>query len=108
MFYELRIYEAVPGKMAELNKRFSSFTLQAFKKHGYRVIGFWQAVMGGSSDQLIYMLAWQSYEEREQCFAAFQADPDKQRVFAKSEENGPLVARISTQLLKPTDYSPMQ
>ena len=108
MLYELRVYEAMPGKLPALNNRFATFTLDAFKNHGFRVIGFWQPVMGGFSDQLIYMLAWESYEERQRCFSAFGSDPERQKVFAESEKDGPLVQRISTQLLQPTAYSPMQ
>ena len=39
---------------------------------------------------------------------AFQKDPDWQSARAKSEEDGPLVARINNRLWKPTYYSPMK
>ena len=31
MIHELRIYEAIPGKLPELNKRFDTITLAYFK-----------------------------------------------------------------------------
>ena len=34
MIYELRIYECVPGKLPDLNKRFSTITLNLWEKHG--------------------------------------------------------------------------
>jgi hypothetical protein len=41
MLYELRLYEATPGKLAALNARFENHTLKFFAKHGIKVIGFW-------------------------------------------------------------------
>ena len=42
MIYELRTYQVVPGKMAELNARFREITTGLFEKHGMIIIGFWE------------------------------------------------------------------
>ncbi len=105
MIYELRMYECVPGKLPELNKRFDTITLKLWDKHGIRQAGFWTTVIGESNQTLYYLLAWESLAEREQKFAAFGADPDWISARAKTEENGPLVANIKNFMLAPTSYS---
>ena len=105
MIHELRIYECVPGKLPDLNKRFSTITLKLFEKHGIRQAGFWTTVIGESSQTLYYMLAWESLAEREKKWAAFGADPEWQTARAKTEENGPIVANVKNFMLAPTPYS---
>ena len=107
MLYELRVYEMVPGKMADINARFGNVTTKLFAKHGIRVVGFWENVIG-TSNQLIYMVAWESLAEREQKWDTFGVDPEWLQARAASEENGPLVARVTNSILRPTPYSPMK
>ena len=107
MIYELRIYEAVPGKLQALNDRFANYTLGAWKKRGWKVVGFWTETIG-TSNQLVYMLGFENLADREKKFAEFLADPEKKQVFAETEKEGPLVARIRNMILQPTPYSPMQ
>jgi len=38
--YELRVYEAVPGRLGDLNKRFETLTIKLWEKHGIRPVGF--------------------------------------------------------------------
>ena len=108
MFYELRTYTACPGKLPNVVARFRDFTADAFTSYGFRIIGFWTAQIGGSSHELVYMLGWESYEERNLCFAAFRADPERARVFAESEKDGPIVANVHNVMLDPTDFSPLK
>lgn len=107
MLYELRIYQMVPGKMPDINKRFANVTTKIFERHGIRVVGFWTA-MFGTSNELTYMLAWESLAEREQKWAAFQCDPEWISARAASEEAGPIVAKVINTMLEPTPYSPMK
>jgi hypothetical protein len=107
MIYELRIYETVPGKLPALNERFAKHTLGFFKKHGIYVVGFWTEDIG-TSNQLVYMLGFDSLADREKKWTAFQADPGWNQVRAESEKNGPINARVRNMILRPTNYSPMQ
>ncbi|MCS7206365.1 MAG: NIPSNAP family protein [Dehalococcoidia bacterium] len=107
MLYELRIYEAMPGKLPALNNRFATITIPMWKKHGIRPVAFWTEDIG-TSNQLVYLLAWESLAEREQKWTAFQNDPEWQALRAQTEQDGPLVARIHNRILHPTPYSPMQ
>ena len=104
MIHELRIYEAVPGKLPNLNDRFKNITLHLWEKHGIRQVGFWTAEMG-TSNELIYLLEWEDLAEREQKWGAFMADPEWTEKRAQTEAAGPLVARICNSILRPTGYS---
>jgi NIPSNAP len=105
--YELRIYEATPGRMADLNKRFDTVTLKIWEKHGIRQVGFWTALIG-TNNQLIYMLEWKDLAEREKLWTAFQQDPEWIKARDESEKNGPLTVHITNSILTPTSYSKLK
>jgi NIPSNAP len=105
MIYEMRIYEAVPGRLPDLNTRFSTITLKIWEKHGIKQAGFWTTLIGESNMTLYYMLAWESLAERETKWNAFQADPEWHAARAKTEANGPIVAKVTNYMLAPTPYS---
>ncbi len=107
MIYELRTYEAIPGKLPALNRRFAEITMGYFKKHGLSVVGFWTEEFG-ANNRLIYLLEFEDVAQRERAWSAFRADEERARLFAETEADGPLVARITNRLLRPTDYSPMR
>src|ERR1700754_2376413 len=105
MIYELRIYNCIPGRLPALLKRFESTTLEIWKRHGIRQVGFWTTLVGESNQNLTYMLAWDSLADRETKWNAFQSDPDWISARAKSEEDGQIVGNIVSQLLVPTAFS---
>ena len=107
VLYELRIYDTVVGKPPELNERFDKITLGYFDKHGITVIGFWTDEIG-TSNRLTYMLAFEDEGQRAKAWAAFRADPERQKLFAATERAGPLVAKITNTLMRPTSYSPLK
>ncbi len=102
---ELRLYDAMPGKMQPLHDRFANHTIGLFQKHGMANIGYWTETFG-TSNRLVYMLGYPSLADREKSWASFAADPDWQNARAESEKDGPLVAKLSNILLRPTSYSP--
>ena len=108
MIYEYRVYDAAPGKMDELHARFRDHTVKLFERHGIKNIGYWTSNIGDYYDRLIYIIAFESMEQRERAWAAFGADPDWQRVYKESEVEGALTSRIFNTLLDPTDYSPLK
>jgi hypothetical protein len=105
--FELREYQAMPGKITNITDRFGNFTCGAFKKHGFRQVGYWLNRMGGNDHQLTYLLAWESLDERVAKFDTFAKDPERARVFAESEKNGPIVQQVANTILRPTAFSPM-
>ena len=102
---ELRIYDAMPGKLPDLHNRFKNHTMGLFEKHGIENVAYWTEDVG-TSNRLVYMLGYPDLGAREKSWTAFQNDPDWQKARAASEENGSLV-RVSTHsILRPTPYSP--
>ena len=95
------------GKLPALNERFDKITNAYFEKYGMKVVGYWTDEVG-LSNRLTYMLAFEDEGHREKAWAAFRADPDRIKAFAETEKDGPLVAKVSNTLLRPTAYSPMK
>jgi heme-degrading monooxygenase HmoA len=108
MIYELRVYHCMPGKLQALVQRFQNVTVHLFEKHGIQQVGYWTTAIGESSQDFVYMLQWDSLDERARRFAAFQADPEWIAARAKTEENGPLVASLGNTILLPTSYSKLK
>jgi hypothetical protein len=106
LVYELRTYTAEEGKMEALHARFRNHTMKLFEKHGIKNIAYWTPT--DKENTLVYVVAHQSQESAKKSWAAFIADPDWQAVYKESHKDGPLVAKIDSVFLKPTDYSPMK
>ena len=108
MIYELRIYSCIPGRLPNLLKRFENHTLDLWKKHVIRPVGFWTVLVGDGNNDLHYMLAWESLAEREQKWSAFMADPVWHKARSESEKDGPIIANIKSAFLQPTAFSAMR
>jgi hypothetical protein len=108
MIYEMRIYEAQPGKLPALNARFANATLRLFERHGIVSVGYWVTYIGPSANTLTYILAWNDLAARQQRWDAFQSDPEWLAAKAESERDGPLLMQVQSIIMKPTEYSPMQ
>ena len=107
MIYELRVYQPVPGQMPKLQARFRAL-LPIWEKHGIRPIGFWTTLVGESSNELTYILQWESLADRETRWTAFQNDSSWHKLREESERDGPIVATISNQMLTPTNFSALK
>lgn len=107
MIYELRIYDVVPGKLTALNDRFAQTTLHVFERHGIKVVGFWTDVVG-VSNRLTYLVGFEDLEARERLWRETLTDPELVEAFAESEKDGPLIARMTNTIMRPTMYSPLQ
>ncbi|MEZ5844890.1 MAG: NIPSNAP family protein [Hyphomicrobiaceae bacterium] len=105
MIYEVRVYDCVPGRLPALLKRFETVTLSLWERHGIRQAGFWTTLIGEHNQRLTYMLAWESLAEREQKWTAFSTDPEWIEKRAQSEKDGPILARVSNEILQPTAFS---
>ncbi len=105
MIHELRVYHCVPGRLPALLKRFETITLELWKRHGIRQAGFWTVQIGATNLDLFYLLEWESLAEREQKWAAFQADPEWIAKRAETEKDGPIVGHITNTILQPTAFS---
>ena len=105
MIHELRIYHCISGRLPALLKRFDTITLKIWERHGIRQAGFWTVGIGGSNQDLYYMLEWESLAERDEKWAAFQADPEWTEKRAGTEADGAIVASVENLILQPTSFS---
>jgi len=104
--YELRMYHVNEGKMDALVARFGDHTDAIFKRHNMKSIGYWVPEDTRYSQSLfVYILEHPSSEEARKNWAAFQADPEWQKVKADSEINGALANHIDSYLMDPTSFS---
>ncbi len=111
MVYELRTYTTLDGRLPALNARFRDHTVKLFEKHGMTNIVYGIPVdnEGKAVDnKLVYLLAHKSQEAARASFAAFGKDPEWVAAREASEKDGKIVAKVESQFLVPTDYSPMK
>jgi hypothetical protein len=107
--FEMRIYYAHPGKMKALHARFRDHTTKLFEKHGMTNIGYWSPTDANQADEkMVYILAYPSKSAAEKSWKDFVNDPDWKKAKAASEVDGPLVAKVESVYLNPTDYSPIK
>jgi len=108
--FELRTYQAAPGKLDNLLERFRDHTMALFTRHGMGQFGYWVPTdkKADAGEKLIYILTHKSREACEASFKAFRADPEWVKVKAESETSGPLTVKdgVRSVLMVPTDFSP--
>lgn len=105
--YELRIYHAAPGKLADLLSRFREHTVKIFDRHGMKSVAYWTPLDEPEiSNTLIYILQHPSREAAASNWKSFQDDPEWKAVKEKSEANGQLVEKVDSTYLAMTDFSP--
>ena len=108
-FFEMRIYTTHPGKLEALHSRFRDHTNRLFKKHGMELVGYWTPAEGDEAkNTLVYMLAYPDHESRDKSWAAFRDDPEWKKAFKESHKDGPIVSKVESRFLTPTDYSPIK
>src|SRR5206468_1657 len=82
----LRVYQAAPGKLAELLARFREHTAKLFDKHGMKNVAYWTAIdEPKKSNTLIYILEHPSREAAAANWESFQDDPEWKSVRDNSE-----------------------
>ena len=107
--FELRTYTSPAGQLSALHTRFREHTMTLFERHGMTSIGYWTPQDSARHDNtLVYLLAYPSRQAARDAWAAFNADPEWQRVRAASEANGRIVEKVESVFLDPTDFSPMK
>jgi len=107
--FELRIYTAHPGKFEAMKARFRHHIIPLFAKHGMTVIGFWTAADAPrSGNTLTYVLAYPNREAAKKSWDAFRADPERLKVWAETEKDGPINLKVESMYINPIDFSPIK
>jgi len=101
MIYELRQYECLPGKLAGVVERFLRDVVPLWQEMEIHCLGFWTTMVEPSDEMLHYILVWQSLADRDAKWQTFAQDPRWLAAKAHTEQAGPLVARISSTLMRP-------
>ena len=108
-FFEMRTYTTHPDRLDALHQRFREHTNKIFKKHGMQLVAYWTPVDGDEAkNTLVYVLAYPSREARDKSWKAFRDDADWQKAYAESRLDGPIVMKVESKFLTPTDYSPIK
>jgi hypothetical protein len=107
--YELRTYTTAAGKLDDLHKRFADHTMKIFARHGMKNVGYWTPDDPKlKTNTLVYVLAHKNRKAAARSWEAFRKDPQWKKAFAESRKNGPIVTRVVSKYLNPTDYSPVK
>ncbi|MFD4351594.1 NIPSNAP family protein [Nocardia sp. NPDC058518] len=105
--FELRTYDAVPGKIDALLGRFRDHAAPLFQKHGMTNIGFWVATDddGNPTETLVYLVAHASRAAAAKSWEAFWADPEWTAARSDGEQ---VTASATTKFLDPTGFSELR
>lgn len=103
--FELRTCTTQPGNLEGLLARLRDPALRLFARHGIAPLGCWTPVEN-THHQLIFLTVFPSRAAPEEAWAGFEADPEWRQACQESEADGPLVTKVESVLLVPTDYSP--
>jgi hypothetical protein len=76
-----------------------------FEKHGMVNMAYWLP-SDNTDNKLVYLLGYQSKEQRDQSWKAFREDPEWQKVWEASKADGPIVDSVVNTFLTYTSYSP--
>ncbi len=110
--FEMRRYTTQSGKLPAIDARFRDHTIGLFARHGMTNLPYFHLDEGqdGADTTLIYFLAHSSVADRDASFQAFRSDPDWIAARDASEKDGKILVEdgVSSTLLLPTRYSPMQ
>lgn len=102
-FYELRLYQMVPGRMPAFHDLMQGAALPLFARHGIgRPLGIWEGQTGPLSPLYAYIIRWRSLDARMAAWKSFYADPDWGSAVAQSYKGRPRVERSHIFILRPS------
>ena len=105
MLYELRHYKTTLAGATEFQTNFGQDLLPVLQECGFDLVGAWTVEIGdGDSADLLWMLRWPSLSERDAAYERVRSDP---RNASFREENLPFLVATSTEILRPTQFSPL-
>ncbi len=101
--FEMRTYITHEGKLDDLQARFRNHTTKFFEKHGMTNVGYW--VPRDQPNTLVYILAYPSKEAATKAWEGFRKDEGWLAARTASEANGPIVAKVISVFMDPTNFS---
>jgi len=106
---EVRRYTANAGKLDALLQRMREGETKLFEKHGMKGIFYSVAADAPESQNtFIYVLSHESREAAKKSWDDFRNDPSWKSMRDTSEAGGPLVGKVESTFVNPTDFSPLK
>ena len=106
---EVRRYTANAGKLDALLQRMREGETKLFEKHGMKGIFYSVAAdVPESQNTFIYVLSHESREAAKKSWDDFRNDPAWKSMRDTSEAAGPLVGKVESTFVTPTDFSPLK
>jgi len=107
--FELRTYTTAEGRLDNLHARFRDHTNKIFVRHGMELVGYWTPTdKDKAKNTLVYILAHTDRAASKKSWKAFGSDPAWKKAHKESTADGPIVTKVESQFLNPTDYSPIR
>jgi hypothetical protein len=100
MFYEVHVSDIAQGKRETAHAFFKESILGYFHKHGIRPLMFCEPEFGGPSDQIVYIIPWETLDAYQRAWEAFRADPEWEAVNRQANQDGPIFLRTMKTLLR--------
>ena len=100
MFYELRLYTVVPGRLEDNHDRFQNHLPRLMERHGIANVGRWTAVAGPNAPMFVYMMAYRDLDERERQWGAFYQDNDWWELRGRTNAGSQMVERFDLFFLR--------
>ena len=104
MIQEFKTYNATPGNIDALIRRFHVSVVPILARLGITVEQAWTSA--DAPDTFYYMVSYPTMEHGKAAWAAFGSDPEWKATKAASETNGAMLATQSTVYLKASTVSP--
>lgn len=100
-FAELRLYRVEAGRMGDMRARYHGPLQQLFSRHGIQVDGAWHSSNELHAPLFIYLMHWDSLEQRQHAWGGFYGDPQWQQVRDETNCGSELVERFDLHFMRP-------
>ncbi|MCC9609077.1 NIPSNAP family protein [Blastopirellula sp. JC732] len=104
--FELRKYTCAEGRLPNLHQRFRDGELDLFTKAGMQHIFYFEPT--DTPGLLIYVVAHKDDADAKKSWASFRGDPEWIKMRDASEADGPIVTKVESTMMVPTDYSALK
>lgn len=103
MIYDMRIYDLVPGGLAEYQAAVEEVGLPVREKYGVKLAG-WYYTEIGTLNRVVHIWAFRDWAHMEEAKQQFRSDPDWVERFLPRVR--PLVLRQSDQIMHSAPFAP--
>jgi hypothetical protein len=105
--YELRTYHCNDGKLEALKANFRDFNIRILRRHGIESVGYWVPQDPElAKNTLIFLLVHPSREAAKKNWEEFRKDPEFVKLATEANKEGPMLQKVESVYLDPTDFSP--